>query len=90
MLVVPSRPALFGAQEWGSDLELDVSDKDEMINLQSWPSIKGMYMPDAITTFKAGGKRCESGEHAGEQTEFVVLFAKDLAFFLFTKGRCTA
>lgn len=43
---------------------LDVSDEDGadeegMINLQSWPSVKGMYMPDAITTFKAEGKRCE-------------------------------
>ncbi|CAN0445071.1 unnamed protein product, partial [Hapterophycus canaliculatus] len=47
-------------QEWGNDLQLDASDKDGMINLQSWPTVKGMYMPDAITTFKANGNRCES------------------------------
>jgi len=45
---------------------LDVSDRDGVdeegaINLQSWPIVKGMYMPDAITTFKgkADGKRCK-------------------------------
>lgn len=56
-------------QEWGSDLKLDASDDDGMINLQSWPTVKGMYMPDAITTFKRDGTRCESGTlavtHAG-------------------------
>ena len=52
-------------QEWGSGgLMFDASDRDGadeegMINLQSWPSVKGMYMPDSITTFKAQGKRCE-------------------------------
>ena len=44
---------------------LDVSDRDGVdkagaINLQSWPAVKGMYQPDAITTFKADGKRCKS------------------------------
>ena len=37
----------------------DGEDEEGLINLQSWPSVKGMYMPDAITTFKANGQRCE-------------------------------
>lgn len=41
-------------------MEFDASDEDGMINLQDWPTVKGMYMPDAITTFKTGGKRCKS------------------------------
>lgn len=54
----------FWSQEWGSDMTLDVSDRDGAdeegaINLQSWPTVRGMYMPDAITTFKAQGRRCE-------------------------------
>lgn len=36
----------------------DASDEDG-IDLRDWPMVKGMYMPDAIETFKAGGKRCE-------------------------------
>lgn len=54
------------AQEWGGDLLFDASNRDGpdeegAINLQSWPTVKGMYMPDAITTFKgiADGKRCK-------------------------------
>ena len=50
-------------------LVLDASDEDgdedssgdrgPKINLESWPNVKGMYQPDAVTTFKARGKRCE-------------------------------
>lgn len=32
----------------------DASNKDDAINIQSWP-VKGMYQPDAIATFKANG-----------------------------------
>lgn len=35
--------------------ELDVSDKDDGINITSWP-IMGMYMPDAIATYDSGNK----------------------------------
>lgn len=37
----------------------DASDKDDMINLQEWPTIKGMYMPDAIATYKVDGRHCK-------------------------------
>lgn len=40
-------------------MKFDASDEDGEINLQNWPMVKGMYMPDAIKTFKAGGTRCK-------------------------------
>lgn len=48
-------------QEWGNGVMMDGSDKDGKINLQDWPTVKGMYQPDAIATFKglSDGKRCE-------------------------------
>lgn len=48
-----------GLQEWGNGLVFDASDEDDAINLQEWPTVKGMYQPDAIVTFKTGGQRCE-------------------------------
>ncbi|CAM9744151.1 unnamed protein product, partial [Laminaria digitata] len=44
-----------GYKEWGNGIKFDASDKDGSINLQDWPQVMGMYMPDAITTFKTGG-----------------------------------
>ena len=35
--------------------ELDVSNKDDKINIATWP-IMGMYMPDAIATYSINGK----------------------------------
>jgi DNA-binding beta-propeller fold protein YncE len=35
--------------------ELDASDGDEAVNIRSWP-VQGMYQPDAIATFAAGGE----------------------------------
>lgn len=35
--------------------ELDPSDRDGGINLKSWP-VFGLYMPDAIATYEAGGE----------------------------------
>lgn len=39
----------------------DDSDEEGTINLQDWPVVKGMYMPDSVNTFeaKADGRRCE-------------------------------
>ncbi|MEK9703812.1 MAG: choice-of-anchor I family protein, partial [Deltaproteobacteria bacterium] len=34
--------------------ELDASDKDNKINIQNWP-VKGMYMPDTISSFVVSG-----------------------------------
>lgn len=40
---------------------MDASDEDGEINLQDWPTVNGMYQPDAIATFSgmSDGKRCE-------------------------------
>lgn len=35
--------------------ELDVSDSDNLVNIQSWP-VQGMYQPDAIVAFATGGE----------------------------------
>ncbi|CAM9455187.1 unnamed protein product [Scytosiphon promiscuus] len=59
-----------GYKEWGSGLQLDASDQDGMINLQSWPTVKGMYMPDAITTFKADGTRYFLTANEGDAREY--------------------
>ena len=50
---------LFRVKQWGNGTKFDASDKDDGINLQDWPTVKGMYMPDAIATFMTGGTRCE-------------------------------
>ena len=34
---------------------LDVSDKDGKINITTWPGVLGMYQPDAIAAYSAGG-----------------------------------
>lgn len=36
--------------------ELDVSDSDSSINIRTWAGVKGMYLPDAIGAYAAGGK----------------------------------
>lgn len=37
--------------------ELDVSDGDgKTINIRTWPSVHGMYQPDAMTSYTVGGK----------------------------------
>jgi 2',3'-cyclic-nucleotide 2'-phosphodiesterase/3'-nucleotidase/5'-nucleotidase len=34
---------------------IDASDEDDPINIANWP-VKGMYQPDGIATFRAGGR----------------------------------
>lgn len=36
-----------------STLSLDLSDRDGGVNFQSWDNVKGMYQPDAMTSFVA-------------------------------------
>ncbi len=35
---------------------LDASDKDDAIKIRPWSNVLGMYMPDALAQFKAGGQ----------------------------------
>jgi Ca2+-binding RTX toxin-like protein len=48
---------------------LDASDRDNAINIQTWP-VFGMYMPDAIATFSANGQTyyvtANEGDDRGE------------------------
>jgi 2',3'-cyclic-nucleotide 2'-phosphodiesterase / 3'-nucleotidase / 5'-nucleotidase len=49
--------------------ELDASDRDNAININTWP-VFGMYMPDAIATFSANGQTyyvtANEGDDRGE------------------------
>jgi hypothetical protein len=37
--------------------ELDVSDKEgKAINIKAWPGVRGMYQPDSMASYSAGGK----------------------------------
>jgi len=37
-------------------LGIDASDDDEVINITTWPGVKGLYMPDAIHAYSIAGK----------------------------------
>ena len=37
-----------------STMSFDLSDRDDGVNFQSWENVKGMYQPDAMTSFVAG------------------------------------
>jgi len=49
--------------------ELDVSDKDEAINITTWP-IMGMYMPDSIATYSIGNKTYLVTANEGDAREW--------------------
>ena len=36
--------------------EIDASDTDLKADIRSWPGVRGLYMPDAIAAYQAGGK----------------------------------
>ena len=35
---------------------LDVSDADLAINIKAWPGVRGLYLPDSVASYSAGGK----------------------------------
>ena len=49
--------------------ELDVSDKDDTINLTTWP-VMGMYMPDSIATYSIGNKTYLVTANEGDAREW--------------------
>lgn len=49
--------------------ELDVSDRDDLVNIQTWP-IFGMYMPDTITSFEVGGRTYYATANEGDAREY--------------------
>lgn len=48
---------------------LDVSNRDDMINIASWP-IKGMYQPDAITSYKFRGRTFIVTANEGDSRDY--------------------
>lgn len=36
--------------------ELDVSDRDNVINIKTWAGVHGMYLPDSMASYSAGGQ----------------------------------
>lgn len=49
--------------------EIDVSDRDDAIAIENWP-ISGLYMPDAIDAFTAGGKRYLITANEGDARDY--------------------
>lgn len=39
-----------------ADNEIDVSDSDGVINIKTWPGVRGMYLPDAMASYSVAGK----------------------------------
>ncbi len=35
---------------------MDVSDRDDRINIQQWSGVRGLYMPDSIASYRSNGK----------------------------------
>ncbi|WP_316365625.1 choice-of-anchor I family protein [Candidatus Thiodiazotropha sp. CDECU1] len=48
---------------------LDVSNRDDMINIANWP-IKGMYQPDAITSYKFRGRTFIVTANEGDSRDY--------------------
>ena len=44
-----------GLKDWGT-VGIDASDKDGVVNITTRPGLKGMYMPDGIASYEAGGQ----------------------------------
>jgi hypothetical protein len=51
------------------DNALDVSNKDDGIHIASWP-IKGMYMPDAIASYRFGGRTYLVTANEGDSRDY--------------------
>jgi len=49
--------------------EFDASNKDDAINIQSWP-VLGMYMPDTIATYRAKGKTYIVTANEGDSRDY--------------------
>ena len=47
----------------------DASDRDAKINIRQWP-VKGLYLPDAIASYKVGGKTFLITANEGDAREY--------------------
>ncbi len=53
---------------WGGN-GLDASDRDNAINIRNWP-VKGLYMPDAIASFKVGSQTFLVTANEGDSRDY--------------------
>jgi hypothetical protein len=51
------------------DNGLDASDRDNLINITNWP-VKGVYLPDGITSYKVGGQTFLVMANEGDAREY--------------------
>ncbi|MUH71208.1 choice-of-anchor I family protein [Psychrosphaera haliotis] len=66
-----------GFKDW-SQYKLDVSDKDEGINLKSYDNLYGMYQPDTIASFNWQGANFIVSANEGDGREYIA-FERDAA-----------
>ncbi|MER2494444.1 choice-of-anchor I family protein [Catenovulum sediminis] len=59
-----------GFKNW-SMYKLDVSDKDDAINLQSYNNLYGMYQPDTIASYTVDGKHYLVTANEGDAREYI-------------------
>jgi hypothetical protein len=50
--------------------ELDAGDQDGGIHIQAWPNILGMYLPDGLAAFSAGGQPFVLSANEGDAREY--------------------
>ena len=58
-----------GYKDYAQESRLDPSDKDEGINIANWP-VSGMYQPDAIAAFQAGGETFIISTNEGDARDY--------------------
>ncbi|NJM05689.1 hypothetical protein HC891_05105 [Candidatus Gracilibacteria bacterium] len=49
---------------------LDASDRDDAINIQTWPAVVGMYQPDGIAAYEVGGTTFLVTANEGDAREY--------------------
>ncbi|WAJ70932.1 choice-of-anchor I family protein [Catenovulum adriaticum] len=59
-----------GFKNW-NNYKLDVSDKDDAINLQSYQHLYGMYQPDTIASYKVDGRNYVVTANEGDAREYI-------------------
>ena len=58
-----------GYKDYAQDNALDPSDRDDGINIANWP-VSGMYQPDAIAAFQAGGETFIISTNEGDARDY--------------------
>lgn len=58
--------------------EIDASDKDDTINLTTYPDVKGMYQPDGIATFERNGTHYVITANEGDVRDWFTNFEEDI------------